>query len=207
MAILQHTGQEIAVLASSAIDRPRDLDGKTYAGFGYPERGADAQGGDQGRRRQGRLHERDADTAAYEALYAKQADFAIIFAAWEGVEAKQRGIELRTFKFTDYGFPDFYQVVLACDRDWLAREPDLAKRFVGATVRGFEFAAAEPDAAAAILVQENPGVFEANPELPARERPVPRGRRLLVDAQGNVGPQTLRAVAGLLAASCTTRGC
>ena len=36
MAILQHTAQEIAVLESSSITRPRDLDGKTYAGFGYP---------------------------------------------------------------------------------------------------------------------------------------------------------------------------
>ena len=36
MAILQYTGQEIAVLASSDIKRPRDLDGRTYAGFGYP---------------------------------------------------------------------------------------------------------------------------------------------------------------------------
>src|SRR6188508_3831018 len=35
MAILQHTAQEIAVLDSSAITRPRELDGKTYAGFGY----------------------------------------------------------------------------------------------------------------------------------------------------------------------------
>ena len=56
------------------------------------------------------------DTAAYEALYAKRADFTIPFTAWEGVEAELRGIELRYFQFTDYGFPDFYQVVLACDR-------------------------------------------------------------------------------------------
>ena len=70
------------------------------------------------------------DTAAYEALYAKRADFVITFTAWEGIEAGQRGIPLRTFAFTDYGFPDFYQVVLACDRRWLDREPDLAKAFV-----------------------------------------------------------------------------
>ena len=55
------------------------------------------------------------DTAAYEALYAKRADFTIPFTAWEGVEAKERGIDLRYFEFRDYGFPDFYQVVLACD--------------------------------------------------------------------------------------------
>ena len=81
------------------------------------------------------------DTAAYDALYAKRADFVITFAAWEGVEAKERGIELRTFEFGDYGFPDFYQVVLACDSRWLAAKPELARAFVAATVRGFELAA------------------------------------------------------------------
>ena len=34
MAILQHTAQDIAVLADSGIERPKDLDGKIYAGFG-----------------------------------------------------------------------------------------------------------------------------------------------------------------------------
>ncbi len=114
------------------------------------------------------------DTAAYEALYAKRADFVITFAAWEGIEASQRGIELRTFQFGDYGFPDFYQVVLACDSRWLAAEPDLARAFVAATVRGFELAADDPDGAAALLVAQNPGVFDGNPDAPAREPALPR---------------------------------
>ncbi len=39
MAILQHTASEIAVLASGPITRPRDMDGKVYAGFGSPQEG------------------------------------------------------------------------------------------------------------------------------------------------------------------------
>ncbi|MEO5940925.1 MAG: ABC transporter substrate-binding protein, partial [Candidatus Limnocylindrales bacterium] len=35
-AILQKTASAIGVLADGPIQRPRDLDGKTYAGFGYP---------------------------------------------------------------------------------------------------------------------------------------------------------------------------
>ena len=35
-AILQKTASAIGVLANGNIQRPRDLDGKTYAGFGYP---------------------------------------------------------------------------------------------------------------------------------------------------------------------------
>lgn len=191
MAILQHTAQEVAVLASSDITRPRDLDGRIYAGFGYPNEEPTlssiikADGGS------GTFTTVTLDTAAYDALYAKRADFVITFAAWEGIEAAERGIELRTFAFGDYGFPDFYQVVLACDRDWLAAEPDLARAFVGATVRGFELAAADPAAAAALLVSENPGIFDGNPELPALSQRFLADGGYLVDEDGVVGRQTL----------------
>jgi len=191
MAILQHTAQEIAVLESSAIKRPRGLDGKTYAGFGYPNEDPTLKAVIKADGGTGDFTTVTLDTAAYEALYAKRADFVITFSAWEGIEAGQRGIPLRTFAFTDYGFPDFYQVVLACDRRWLDREPDLAKAFVGATVRGFEMAADDPDAAAAILVAQNPGVFDGNPALPKASQEFLASGGYLRDASGAVGRQTL----------------
>ena len=191
MAILQHTAQEIAVLASSDIQRPRQLDGKTYAGFGYPNEVPTLQSVIKADGGKGDFKSVTLDTAAYEALYAKKADFVITFAAWEGLEAKERGIDLRTFKFGDYGFPDFYQVVLACDPRWLAKEPDLAKRFVAATVRGFQLANDSPDEAAALLVKQNPGVFDANPALPKASQEFLGTGKYLVDADGKVGPQTL----------------
>ena len=166
MAILQHEASAIAVLASSPIQRPSELDGKTYAGFGYPNEAPTikyvirADGG------KGDFRTVTLDSTAYQALYSKQADFTIPFTAWEGVEAQEKGIALRYFKFTDYGFPDFYQVVLACNDDWLSKNADAARRFVAATVQGFEFADQQPDAAAAILIAENPSVFKDNPRLP-----------------------------------------
>ncbi len=196
MAILQHTAQEIAVLDSSAITRPRDLDGKTYAGFGYPNEVPTLQAVIKHDGGTGAFDTVTLDAAAYEALYAKRADFVITFAAWEGIEAGQRNIPLRTFKFTDYGFPDFYQVVLACDRDWLAANQDVARRFIGASVKGLEFAAANPDEAAAILVAQNPGVFDANPELAKASAAFMASEGLLVDAAGNVGVQSLEQWTG-----------
>ena len=143
-AILQRTASAIGVLADGPIQRPRDLDGKTYAGLRLPERGPDPQGRHQGGRRDGRIQVATLDSAAYEALYNKKADFTIPFTAWEGVEADLRGIDLRYFRFADYGFPEFYQVVLACDREWLEREPDAARRFVAATVRASSCGVDEP---------------------------------------------------------------
>jgi ABC-type nitrate/sulfonate/bicarbonate transport system substrate-binding protein len=191
MAILQHTAQEIAVLGSSDIKRPSDLDGRTYAGFGYPNEEPTLRAVIKADGGSGTFKTVTLDTAAYEALYAKRADFVITFTAWEGIEASQRGIDLRTFAFGDYGFPDFYQVVLACDRDWLAAKPDLARAFVAATVRGFELAADDPEAAAALLVSENPGVFDGNPNLPAASQRFLSVAGFLRDESGVVGRQTL----------------
>jgi ABC-type nitrate/sulfonate/bicarbonate transport system substrate-binding protein len=190
-AILQRTASAIGVLADGPITHPSQLDDKTYAGFGYPNEVPTltavikADGG------KGEFTVATLNSAAYEALYNKQADFTIPFTAWEGVEADLRGIDLRYFQFSDYGFPEFYQVVLACDRAWLEREPDAARRFVAATVRGFEFAAQDSNAAAAILIAENPGVFDSNKELPAASQRFLVDGGYLLDPDGKFGTQTL----------------
>jgi ABC-type nitrate/sulfonate/bicarbonate transport system substrate-binding protein len=196
MAILQHTAQEIAVLDESTVARPKDLDGTIYAGFGYPNEVPTLQAVIRADGGTGEFETVTLDTAAYEALYAKRADFVITFAAWEGVEAAQRGIALRAFQFSDYGFPDFYQVVLACDTRWLEANPGAARAFVGATVKGFELAAASPDDAAQILVDQNPGVFDGNPALPKASAEFMATEGLLVDGDGRVGTQTLEQWTG-----------
>jgi ABC-type nitrate/sulfonate/bicarbonate transport system substrate-binding protein len=190
MAILQHTATEIAVLASGPIKRPRDLDGKVYAGFGSPQEGPlltsviKADGGT------GVVTTVTLDTAAYEALYAGKADAAITFSAWEAIEATERGIALRTFAFTDYGLPDSYAVVLVCNDAWLAANGDIARRFLAATVRGFELAASDPTTAAAELISANPGVFDANLALPRDSAAFLAAHQLYVDAGGKVGSET-----------------
>jgi ABC-type nitrate/sulfonate/bicarbonate transport system substrate-binding protein len=190
-AILQRTASAIGVLADGPIKRPKDLDGKTYAGFGYPNEVPTLKAVIKADGGTGDFVVATLDSAAYEALYNKKADFTIPFTAWEGVEADLRGIDLRYFGFADYGFPEFYQVVLACDRQWLESEPDAARRFVSATVQGFQFGVENPDAAADILVAENPGVFDANLELPRASQRYLVDKGFLVDEAGKFGTQTL----------------
>jgi len=191
MAILQHTASEIAVLASGPILRPRDMDGKVYAGFGSPQEGPlltaviKADGG------KGDFTTVTLDTAAYEALYAGKADMAITFSAWEAIEAQERGIALRTFSFPDYGLPDEYAVVLVCNNAWLAANGDVARRFLAQTVRGFELAASDPATASTELIAANPGVFDANPKLPVDSANYLAAQKLYLDPNGVVGPETL----------------
>ena len=191
MAILQHSASEIAVLANGPITRPRDMDGKVYAGFGSPQEGPlltaviKADGG------KGIFTTVTLDTAAYEALYAGKADMAITFSAWEAIEAKERGIALRTFAFPDYGLPDEYAVVLVCNDAWLAANGGVARQFLAATVRGFELAATDPTTAAQELIAANPGVFDANPQLPVDSANYLAAQKLYLDPAGEVGPETL----------------
>jgi len=190
-AILQKTASAIGVLAESPIQRPRDLDGKTYAGFGYPNEVPTLKSVIQADGGVGDFTVATLDAAAYEALYQKKADFTIPFTAWEGVEAELRGIPLRYFHFSDYGFPEFYQVVLACDRQWVETNPDTARQFIRATVMGLQFSNDHPDEAAAMLVAANPGVFDANPDLPKASQEFLADGGYLVDSSGKAGPQTL----------------
>ena len=94
MAILQKTASAIGVRADGEITRPRDLDGKTYAGFGYPNEVPTLKAVIQADGGTGDFTVAMLDAAAYEALYNGKADFTIPFTAWEGVEAEERGIEL-----------------------------------------------------------------------------------------------------------------
>ena len=102
---------------------------------------------------------------------------------------RSANVKLKTFAFTDYGLPDSYAVVLVCNDDWLAAHGDVARRFLAATVAGFEQAATDPDGAAAKLIAANPGVFDANLKLPLDSA------RYLAEHQlygppGSVGRQT-----------------
>ena len=195
MAILQHIATEIAVKADRAdLRRPKDLDGKTYAGFGLPyEQPALSQviRGDGGT---GKFEVVTLKTAAYEALYAGAADFTVPFVTWEGIEADLHKQALRTFKYTDYGFPDYYQVVLAGNEEWIGRHRDLAQRFVRATVRGYELAAKQPHEAGQHLIAANKGAF-TEPELVERSAKM-LAEKYYLDPQGKFGTQTLERWTG-----------
>jgi ABC-type nitrate/sulfonate/bicarbonate transport system substrate-binding protein len=190
MAVLQHWATQIAVRADRTdINSPKDLDGKIYGGFGaaYEEPKMRAVIRDAGGA--GDFTTVVLGTAAYEALYAGQVDFTEPFVSWEGIEAELRGQPLKTFNYTDYGFPDAYSVLLIGNSPWLTQHPDLAAAFVQAAQRGYQLAADDPDRAGQLLMDANPGVF-TEPELVQRSQRL-LSERYLRDESGRVGPQTL----------------
>jgi ABC-type nitrate/sulfonate/bicarbonate transport system substrate-binding protein len=164
-AILQRNPTELAVLASSDIQSPKDFDGHTYAGFGLPYEEpqirtvAIKDGGT------GEFDVATLNTFAYEALYNGDADLAEIFTTWEGIEAELRGIELRTFRYDDYGMPDFHGVILVANASSLSGEKaGELRRFLEVTQRAYEYAAENPGEAAQEFMDALPDTFP-EPEL------------------------------------------
>jgi ABC-type nitrate/sulfonate/bicarbonate transport system substrate-binding protein len=195
MAILQHWATEIAVRADRAdIVTPADLDGAVYGGFGAAYEVPKMRAVIQDAGGSGEFTNVVLGTQAYEALYAGEVDFTEPFVAWEGIEAELRGQPLKTFAYTDYGFPDAYNVLLIGNSPWLAANPDAATAFVQAAQRGYQLAADDPARGAQLLMDANPGVF-AEPELVTRSQDM-LAAEFLRDGSGVVGPQTLDTWSG-----------
>ena len=194
-AVLQSNPTEIAVLADGEIRRPRDLDGGTYGGFGSPaeqlqwEWVIKADGGE------GDIEGVILDTLAYEALYAGRVQAVESFVTWEGIEAAQREIELRTWKYTEFGIPDFPGVVLIAGRALIDEDPELLTRFLRATIRGYEFAASDPEEAAQMLIEIAGEDHFPIPELVFESAQLLADEYYL-DAEGRWGSQTLQQWSG-----------
>lgn len=189
MAVLQRWATAIGVKADRAdLNSPKDLDGKTYAGFGGPTEVPLLQAVIKDAGGTGEFTTVTLGTSAYEALYSGSADFTIPFVAWEGIEAQRNGTPMRYFEYTDYGFPDAYSIVVTANRGWLGQNPDVAKAFVQTLQRGYQFAAEQPDEAAKLLIAANPGVF-ADEELVTQSQQM-LAQTYMKAADGSIGTQT-----------------
>jgi ABC-type nitrate/sulfonate/bicarbonate transport system substrate-binding protein len=189
-AVLQHTALEIGFRADRTdIKTPKDLDGKTYAGFGTPdekpllERVIRNAGG------KGVFKDVTLNTSAYDAVYRGKADFTLPLATWEGIQAKLVGKPLKTFKLARYGVPPEYSALIASSGRYLTAHPGVARRFLAATARGYQYAADHPRAAARILIAANRQVL-TQPQLVYESADL-MARSYYKDRAGHVGTQTL----------------
>lgn len=196
MAILQHWGTQIAVKADRAdIATPKDLDGKTYGGFGGPGEEPKMRAVIEAAGGTGQFTTVVLGTSAYEALYAGQVDFTEPFVAWEASRHSCAGSRSRPSRTpTTASPPDAYNVILIGNSPWLRDHPDVAKSFVRAAQRGYQFAADDPGKAGQLLMDANPGAF-AEPELVTRSQEM-LSEQYLRDDAGKVGTQTLDRWAG-----------
>lgn len=150
------TGRLVFKADRADIARPRDLDGKLYAGFGSGWENAligTIIRNDGGK---GEFETVTLGTSAYEALANDTVDFTLEVYTWEGVKAERDGPAQRAFRYADYGVPDQHTNFIASSGAYLEAHAEVAQRFIAATRRGYAYAVEHPDEAADLLVAANP---------------------------------------------------
>lgn len=165
LAVVQHeTGRLVFNGEREDIQRPADLDGLIYAGFGSAWEAALISTIIQNDGGEGVFDTVTLGTSAYEALANGSVDFTLEVSTWEGVNSVLLDRPQRAFRYADYGVPDQHTTFLGGNATWLSENPDTARAFVQAAQRGYAFAAENPAEAADILIEETAGML-SNPDL------------------------------------------
>lgn len=197
-AILQQDLSGIAVLKESGIQRPAELAGRKYASYGarYEDQivktmVANDLGSAKGQAK-APLLSYPSKLGIWDTLLKGQADATWIFTNWEGVAAEQQGIQLRTFRMEDYGIPYGYSPVLLALGPTLRAAPNLFRRFLKASAKGFQYAAAHPQEAVSHLAPHVPSQDSAQIDLLKAQQLT--GSAYLYDGQwGYMAPKRVEA--------------
>ncbi|GAA2186334.1 ABC transporter substrate-binding protein [Leucobacter alluvii] len=164
--VTQRDSGRLVTLADRAdVDRPADLDGMTFGGFGSPLYSALARATIEGDGGEGSFEEVVLDTGAYEALSQGRIDFTLSVATWENLQAELDGHPYREFRYQDFGVPEQQSTGIVSSEAYLEAHPEESRAFVQAVARGYAYAAEQPDAAAELLIAANPDTLGAADEL------------------------------------------
>nr|WP_314503717.1 ABC transporter substrate-binding protein [uncultured Peptostreptococcus sp.] len=156
--IIQHNTSGFAAPVEKNIKTAKDFEGKTYGGWGSPSEEAiiklamEKQGADFNKLKRVDIGKDDYFTAT-----KKNIDFAWIFDAWTGVEARLKNVKLDYIPIKDIDPAlDYYTPILITNNKTIKENPELVKKFMAATSRGYEEAIKDPSVAADILSKAVP---------------------------------------------------
>lgn len=151
-AIIQHNTSGFAVYADKDIHSPKDFEGKTYAGWGGPGEEAvlkavmTRDGGDFSK-----LNMVISDGSGFEALKDK-ADIMWFFEGWDNVKCELNDFPIEYMPVRDLDERlDYYTPVIIANKNTLETNPQMVRRFLAATAKGYEYAIAHPEESAEIL--------------------------------------------------------
>ena len=153
------TGRVVFNADRADIQRPADLDGLVYGGFGSDWETAligtiiRHDGGE------GAFETVTLGTSAYQALANGAVDFTLEVYTWEGVKAELEGQAQRAFRYADFGVPDEHTTLIGSSRAYLDANAETAAAFIAATKRGYAFAVDHPELAADIIIAANSDVL------------------------------------------------
>lgn len=168
-ALIQHNTSGILSRAGEGLDRPKGLEGKTYSTWEIPTELATLKTvveDDGGNFDQVKLIP-NAITDEPAALQAKQTDAVWIFYGWSGINAELSKMDFDYWNFKDINpVFDYYTPVIIANNDFLKDSPDVAKAFLAATAKGYDYAIKEPEKAADMLIAgDNTGSLRGSEDL------------------------------------------
>ncbi len=157
-AILQHNTSAFAAPVDRGISTAKDFEGKTYGGWGMDMETAtikymmEQQGADISKVNIVSMGDTDAITA----FDMNSIDFAWIYEGWEGINAQMKGVELAYVPFAEDPVFDYYTPIIVTSEDMIGSRNETVKKFMDAVVKGYTFAAENPDESADILLKYAP---------------------------------------------------
>jgi ABC-type nitrate/sulfonate/bicarbonate transport system substrate-binding protein len=148
-------------LQQTKIKRPKDFEGKTYGGFGGPletqiiKKLVTCDGGDPAK-----VNFVEVGNIDYLAgMEARQFDFVWVFEGWDVLRANkvvQTPVTSVTFKDWTKCIPDWYTPVFITSESMIKNKPELVRKFMEATSRGYDVAGTDAQAAADALIAGAP---------------------------------------------------
>jgi ABC-type nitrate/sulfonate/bicarbonate transport system substrate-binding protein len=155
-AVVQtETGRLVFNDERTDIQRPKDLDGLTYGGFGSEWENALVASMIRFDGGEGNFDTVTLGTSAYEALANGAVDFTLEVYTWEGVKAELDGDPQRAFRYADFGVPDQHTTFIGSSQAYLDANTDTAAAFIAATKAGYAYTIEHPEEAADIIIAAN----------------------------------------------------
>jgi len=160
--IIQHNTSGFASLENRGIETPADFEGKSYGGWGSPVEEAMIRA---------LMEQYDANfeevdiitTGGVDSLIVieREADFAWIYYGWTGIEAELKGMDLNFIELREEEPAlDYYTPTLISGEDLIENNPELIRRFMNATARGYQLAVENPEKAGMHLLTHAPELDE-----------------------------------------------
>lgn len=159
-AIIQHNTSGFASPVSKGIESPKDFEGKEYGGWGSPAEKATIKGlMDKENADFNQVEMIDLGALDFFQATKDHVDFTWIYYGWDGIAAEIKEVPINFIKLQDYNENlDFYTPVIIANETLLTDQPDLAKKFLNATAKGYEFAIENPKESVEILLAEAPEI-------------------------------------------------
>lgn len=159
-AVIQHNTSGFASPTGKGIKSPKDFEGKTYGGWGSPMEEAmikglmEKEGADFSK-----VDMVDIGASDFFTSVENEVDFAWIYYGWDGVKSELIDFPIDFIKLQDADPNlDFYTPVIIASEERLESDPELARKFLRATAKGYELSIDNPGEAVESLLKHAPEI-------------------------------------------------